>query len=114
MNLKNECLPCIMKQAYNTAKRATIKEDEIREILNKTADYVKTLKSEMTPADASNFAYEITKKITCNDDPYKYDKKKFNDICLKYLPIIEKKINETDDSLYYSIKLSIFGNLIDL
>ncbi len=114
MKGRTACIPCIMKQAYNTAIRTTKDEKIIREILDKTADYVKKIDLEKTPADLSNFVYRITSQITGIKDPYKEDKRKFNDICLGLYPKIKKEIYSTDDPLHYAIKASIYGNLIDL
>ncbi len=64
-----------MKQAYNTAVRATEKKADIRKILNATAEYVQTIDLERTPADLSNYVYRITRSITGNEDPYLGEKK---------------------------------------
>jgi len=108
------CIPCIMKQALNTALRATDDEKTIRTILNHTSEYVKTVDLNMTPADASNFAYKITKTISGNSDPYKADKKKFNDLCLEKLPELRKKKNSSDDPLKTAARYAILGNVIDM
>jgi damage-control phosphatase, subfamily I len=114
MKMYLECIPCIIKQAYNTAQRATDDKGKIREILDKTSEYVKTLNLDQTPADACNYVYKITKEITGKNDPYKEEKDKYNQICLEMLPAIEKKIYESDEPIHAAIKASIFGNLIDL
>ncbi len=108
------CIPCIMKQAYNTAIRTTNDERVIREILDKTADYVKKVNLEETPADLSNYVYKVTREITGIKDPYAKDKRTFNDICLGLYDTIKKEIDKTDEPLHYAIKASIYGNLIDL
>ena len=74
MKAKLYCISCILKQAYNTATRATNDEKVIREILNRTAEYVKTVSLDQTPADASNFVYELTRELTGNVDPYIQEK----------------------------------------
>ncbi|MFC1489792.1 DUF89 domain-containing protein [Candidatus Latescibacterota bacterium] len=114
MKMELECLPCIMKQAYNTAIRATDDDTVIREILNRTAEYVKTLDMDQTPADASNFAYTITRELTGKPDPYEKEKIEFNDICLSIAPEISRRIDMSEDPVYTAIKAAIFGNLIDL
>ncbi|NMB99155.1 MAG: DUF89 family protein [Thermoanaerobaculaceae bacterium] len=114
MKTEMACIPCIMKQAYNTARRATENEKDIRKILNKTAEYLKKLKFDTTPADASNYVYQITGKITGNDDPFKNEKKKYNEICKNMLPNLQKIIDQSEEKIYTSAKIAIFGNLIDL
>jgi len=114
MKAELECIPCIMKQAYNTASRATSNPALIRKILNLTADYVKEVKLDQTPADASNFAYKITSEVTGIADPYREEKKKFNDLCLSMVQEFNNKIKIAKDPLYSTVKGAIFGNLIDL
>jgi damage-control phosphatase, subfamily I len=108
------CIPCIMKQAYNTAKRATNDEMVIREILNKTAEYVKTLQFDSTPADASNYVYETTKIITGNTDPFKNEKNKYNILCKSMIPKLRNIIENSDDKIKTAVRIAIYGNLIDL
>ena len=108
------CIPCIMKQAYNTASRATNDEKIIREILNRTAEYVKKINFDSTPADTSNYVYKITREISGNNDPFKKDKDKYNSICLSMLPELKEMIHNSDDKLKTAIRIAIFGNLIDL
>ena len=114
MKTQIECIPCIMKQAFNTAKLATKNPDEIRRILNITADFVKELDLCQTPADSSNFAYKITSEITGIADPYYEEKKKYNDFCLSLIPDLRRKIENSEDPLNSAIKVAIAGNIIDL
>ncbi len=108
------CIPCIMKQAYNTARRATDDERVIRDILERTADYVKTVDLDQAPADASNFAYWITREITGIDDPYEKDKRMFNDLCMERYDRLLATVRESDDPLKAAVRLAIMGNVIDM
>lgn len=114
MKANLSCIPCIMKQAYNTAVRATADQTVIREILSRTAEYVKTLDLSMTPADASNFAYEITRELSGNPDPYEAEKKQYNNLCLSMLPELRRRIGKESDRLTATARAAILGNLIDL
>jgi len=114
MNIELECIPCIMKQAFNTARRSTDNPALIRKILNLTADYVKEIDFNQTPADASYYAYTITSEITGNKDPYREEKREFNDLCLAMVPKIKKRIDESKEPIHTAIKSAILGNLIDL
>ena len=114
MKAKLACIPCIMKQAYNTAVRATDDPCLIRRILDATADYVKTIDFESTPAYTSNFVYRITREITGNSDPYREDKKRFNDLCLEKAQTLRDIISSSDDPVRTASRLAILGNVIDL
>lgn len=114
MKAVNGCIPCIMKQAYNTAIRATDDKTLIREILDRTAEYVKNLDLDTTPADASNFAYRTTRSVTGNDDPYRDEKREFNDRCLALAPMLRERIEKQPDPLEAAARVTILGNIIDL
>jgi len=108
------CMPCVMKQAYSSATRATTDEKEIKKIMDMTADYVKIMDFNSTPADVSNYVYRISRKITGNPDPYLKDKRHFNGVCLSLVPELEKIIENSSDPLKTASKLSVIGNIIDL
>ena len=114
MNIELECIPCIMKQAFNTARRSTDNPALVRKILNLTADYVKEIDFNQTPADASYYAYKITSEVTGCEDPYRGEKKEFNDLCLAMVPKIKKRIDDSKEPVHTAIKSAILGNLIDL
>jgi len=103
-----------MKQAYNTAVRATDDRKLIRLVLNRTAEYVMKLDLNTTPADASNFAYKVTTEVTGNRDPYREDKRRFNDLCLERAPALRRRIGDSPDPLKAAVRLAILGNVIDM
>lgn len=114
MKTKPGCIPCIMKQAYNTAIRATSDQSHIKAILDAAADHCKTVSFDVSPADSSNFVYWKTTEITGHADPYEAEKKQYNDICMKLVPEIKKKIEYSVEPLHDAIRAAIFGNIIDL
>ena len=103
-----------MKQAYNTAIRATDDQRKIVDILNAVADHVKTIDYNRTPADNSNAVYRISERVTGNHDPYRDEKKKYNDICLGMVPMLRRRIEYSIEPLHDAIKTAVLGNIIDL
>lgn len=114
MKAELACIPCIMKQAYNTAMRATDDPAERLEIMKRAADYVKTVDFTLSPADSSNPVYRIAREVSGRDDPYERDKKYYNELCLGMLPDLRRRIEETGDPIGASARAAILGNLIDL
>ncbi len=114
MKAELACIPCIMKQAYNTAQRATDDPSERIEIMRRAADYVKTIDFSLSPADSSNPVYSIAREVTGNKDPYEKEKKYYNALCLDMLPDLRRRIGETGDPIGASARAAILGNLIDL
>lgn len=114
MKAQLECLHCIMKQAYNTSLRATDDSEKRREIMDETARYLPTVDLNKTPADSSNFVYRTAEKVTGNNDPYKEEKKKYNDICLAKVEYLKDIIELSENPLKTSARIAILGNIIDL
>ncbi len=114
MKAELACIPCIMKQAYNTALRATDDPAERLEIMRRAADYVKTVDFTLSPADSSNPVYKIAREVTGKADPYEKDKRYYNELCLGMLPDLRRRIEETGDPIGASARAAILGNLIDL
>jgi damage-control phosphatase, subfamily I len=114
MKTRTGCIPCIMKQAYNTAVRATSNDTLQHTILSHAADHVKTIDLEKTPADNSNYVYELTTRLTGRHDPYHEEKIRYNDLCMNMTRQMKKTIEYSIEPLHYAIKAAIFGNIIDL
>jgi len=69
---------------------------------------------EKTPADLSNNVYRTTRRITGNDDPYRAEKKIYNDLCMAMLPGIRTRIEMSADQRRAAVSAAVFGNIIDL
>jgi damage-control phosphatase, subfamily I len=114
MKVEPACMPCIMKQAYNTASRATKDPELLKRILVRAAAYLETLDFDQSPADASNRVYEITREVTGVADPFAAEKRKYNEVCASMLPRLRTIIEGSDDPYRAAARAAILGNLIDL
>lgn len=57
--------------------------------------------------------HSILRNYTGNSDPYKQEKKKYNDLALGMLPDMESLVRRSDDHFNTALRLSIAGNIID-
>ncbi|MGZ7118747.1 MAG: damage-control phosphatase ARMT1 family protein [Methanobacterium sp.] len=108
-----ECAPCFLRQAKEALDLATDEEAVKMEVME---ELVKIVCSDFNSQAVSN---EIGTKIhrtikdrTGNEDPYILEKRKGNEIALKFLPRI-RKIIEVNHELETYAKAAIVGNLID-
>ncbi|MGZ7159148.1 MAG: damage-control phosphatase ARMT1 family protein [Methanobacterium sp.] len=108
-----ECAPCFLRQAKEALNLATDEEAVKMEVME---ELVKIVCSDFNSQAVSN---EIGTKIhrtikdkTGNEDPYILEKRKGNEIALKFLPRI-RKIIEVNHELETYAKAAIVGNLID-
>ncbi len=108
-----ECVPCIINQGIETAKKFNLSEEET-EILVK--DILITLYNEElknTPPYFVKTVHNRLKKLLKRDDLYKEIKDFYNNKILGIEKDIKKQIELSEDKFLTAVKLSILGNIID-
>ncbi|MFC1482907.1 DUF89 domain-containing protein [Candidatus Margulisiibacteriota bacterium] len=113
MKTDPNCFPCFLEQALKAAQAATNNEEQINQILDDIKNHIETISLECTPVENGMYIYEKVKEITGNDDPYKELKFKNTEKGLELLPVLKKKVEQSDDPIVSAIKISIAGNAID-
>ena len=109
-----DCIPCFMQQALRAGRMATSDENKLKQILDETAEMVKTISMQATPAETGAKVYQIVSKVTGVEDPYKEIKQKHILETKAIYPELEKIVANSDDPLLTAIKIAIAGNVIDL
>jgi len=109
-----DCIPCIGKQALRAARAAGADEDTQRLAIELALDRVKGVPLTKTPAEHSMVAYEVVWELTGNRDPFREEKRKYNELALKLFPRMKELVAEAEDKLYEAIKIAIAGNIVDL
>jgi uncharacterized protein with ATP-grasp and redox domains len=113
MKVYYECAPCFLRQAKEALDLATDNQSLKMEIME---ELVGVVYNDFHKGAVSNVVgtriHRIIKDRTGNEDPYLLEKRKGNDIALKFLPKIKKILNGRDGLEIY-IKAAITGNLID-
>ncbi len=108
-----DCIPCFFRQALEAARVAGASQRTQRIILDKVAKIVPRFPLTSTPPEMARIIYEIVRKITHIEDPYKKIKIKSNKFALELYPELRRKISTSDDKLLKAVELSIAGNIID-
>lgn len=57
--------------------------------------------------------HNILKSYTANNDPYREEKKHYNDKALAMVPELESRISGSEESFNTALRLAIAGNIID-
>ena len=109
-----DCIPCVMQQALRAGRMATSDENKLKQILDETAELVKTISMQATPAETGAKVYHIVSKITGVADPYKEIKQQHILETKAIYPELEQIVADSDDRLLTAIKIAIAGNVIDL
>ena len=113
MKVYLDCIPCFMRQALAAARQATEDKKQQREVLDKVASLIPTLPLDATPVDFGRQIHRIAKELTASRDPYRKQKKEYNDRALALYPQLKTQIEESSDPLLTSLKVAAAGNIID-
>lgn len=114
MKLYLDCIPCFMQQALRAGRMATADEKELKEILDKTGELVKTVSMEVSAPEIGKMVYRIISDVTGNQDPYKSIKKQHIAETTSIYPELEQIVANSKDKLLTAIRIAIAGNVIDL
>ena len=114
MKAEVDCIPCMFKQALNTARVVTDDTEVHREIMAKVAECVANLDIDQTPAAMSQPAYKIVSDVTGVSDPYESAKAESNETAMQLSEEFEEWVELTDDSLDAALHIAAAGNVIDL
>jgi uncharacterized protein with ATP-grasp and redox domains len=113
MKVYYECAPCFLRQAKEALDLATDDRSLKMEIMEELVGVVYTdFNKEAVSNTVGTKIHRIIKDRTGNEDPFLLEKKKGNEIAMKFLPKI-KKILKKDNRLESYAKAAILGNLID-
>jgi hypothetical protein len=108
-----ECLPCLLRQAVEAAKRAT--EDPLKQW--EAADAVLRVLTAVSAGDRPpQIAARVHRTVRCVsgcDDPYCQVKKDSNAAAMGLYPRTRQLVAASDDPLQTAAKVAVVGNIID-
>lgn len=114
MKVALECIPCYLKQTINTIAQTNIPEDKAREIIYQILPLLPQCDPQGTPAENSTIILKRVNELLGNQDPFLKAKKESNELALKLLPKLKKRISQSNDPLLMALKISVAGNIIDM
>jgi len=114
-----DCIPCIIRQAVDTARLSTNDEVTQRIVLEQIMSFLinfvqsGSLDEPLSPPQVARHVYRIIKEITKCEDPYREIKIKYNQLALNKYYELKNIIKNSSDSLLTAIKIAVAGNIID-
>ena len=108
-----DCIPCFFKQALESARLTGADAITQKRILDEVSNSIPALRFDSSPPQIARVLYQIVKRITANDDPFKGVKQKSNQLALKLLPKLRQRLETSKDRLLTAVELAIAGNVID-
>lgn len=109
MNLKSDCLSCLLNQSLRVAKTLNVDEEKSKALLQLASTSIATY-GEVSPPVAASDLYPKLSSFVGVEDIYKELKALSTSEALKLLPTVQKSVNHT---VRGAIKASVAGNVID-
>ena len=115
LSFEPDCIPCIVKQAYNTSKLSVKGNKNLHiKILKAIFSEIQTVNQNSSAPYLASVIQSTIKKITGNKNPYAKIKLNNYKKIKQFYPFIEKMIDGSHDRLETAIRVAIIGNIIDL
>ena len=114
MKIDVECVPCFVRQALVTVRRATDDKSLQWRVMKDVGRLVDEMSPDMSPPEFAERVYGVIAAVTGNDDPYLEDKNRANTLVLGLEPGFKDALRTADDALLAAVKLAISGNSMDL
>ncbi|HPI72879.1 MAG TPA: ARMT1-like domain-containing protein [bacterium] len=109
-----DCIPCILRQALESARTVSseplLHEQMLRYALQTLVDQDLT----QSPPVIGQLVHRRLRELTGEADPYRAAKERFNRLTLQMLPELTAFVENAADSFESAVRLAIAGNVIDL
>ncbi|MDD3592162.1 MAG: ARMT1-like domain-containing protein [Sulfurovum sp.] len=106
MNIKPDCIVCLMNQALKVSSLLELDDRQSKEVLDATAKIVLGHDMDVTPPQIAKVIYRTISEITGVDDPVAISKRQAVKLALS---VDKERVRTIDDA----VKLSVIGNVID-
>lgn len=113
MRTAPDCIPCLIRLANETVKRATSNNNIINTVTERTVTLTKTMDRDLSPPKMGQLIHRIVTEETGNTDPCLEIKNQCNELALGLQPELRKLIKKSSDRFLTAAKLAIAGNIID-
>ena len=113
MNITNECVKCIVGQIDKATKLLNLEKKLSLEIMNEVENRALSFSFEDTPPFVAKDVYQYLALKTGLNDPLEKLKQESIKKATTYVPLIEEKIQNSNDKLFTAIKAAVAGNVID-
>ncbi|GAG62537.1 unnamed protein product [marine sediment metagenome] len=113
MRLKPDCIICNLSIVLRTLKIISKDEEFLFRNMKKAVDSISLVNVEKFPPELGGIVYKTIIESTKVRDPYKYIKRKQNDLILKNYSNFRKSVLNSKNPLFEAVRFAIIGNVID-
>ncbi len=108
-----DCLPCVLRQALESARQATDDEAIQQQIMTEVIGELTHYATFANAPDIARTVQGIVKTHTGNPDPYQAIKQRDLAAAKAQYPIVYEQFLQKDDALYWALKAAATGNVLD-
>lgn len=109
-----DCLPCMVRQAIDSARRLTDSPTIHEQIVRTTLTVAARMSFDDPPPAMGRLIHRRLRELTGERDPYRLAKEAANAFALQLYPDLKQRIAGAKDPFTCAVKLAIVGNVIDL
>ena len=113
MKTRLECLPCLARQALESAHIATDDPEVQGKIVRAVLGKLSQAELDATPFELGGVVQRTVRDFTGVDDPYLDIKQQSNRFALQKYPEMKKLVASAEAPLAVATKIAITGNIID-
>ena len=114
MNIDLTWVECIINQAKRVGETLHVKEETAQKLLLTAKEKSKSFDFKKTPPEVATPLYQDMAKILDKEDIYDEIKKLSTKKALSFIPLLEQKLQNSEDKFLTSLKIAVAGNVIDL
>lgn len=108
-----DCIPCLFKNALQSARLAGVSTRKQKEVLDRLGVLLPSLPAGESPPETARIVHDLIRDVTKKKDIYKTIKKKSNTYILGLYEALKKRVSRANDRLLEAVELAIAGNVID-
>jgi damage-control phosphatase, subfamily I len=108
----NDCIHCFLEQANKLIQKYKIPDDIAENIKDRFKLFISKHNNIKAP-EASCLMHRLLKKATQIEDPYKKEKKEYNDLLLSLEEDIRRIIKKSEKPYQTALRYALAGNIID-
>jgi uncharacterized protein with ATP-grasp and redox domains len=112
MNLRLECIPCLIRHGYDISDQAASEHDRER-FLREVLAWASAMNYAQVPPLAAREMYAMLRRITGIDDPFARIKERSNAKALQCYPLLKEAVAASGDPLDTALRIALAGNMID-
>lgn len=109
-----DCLPCMIRQALDSARLASEDEAVHERILREALVAASELDLRQPPPAMAQRVHRRIRQLTGKDDPYREAKERQNRMALEFYERFSQEVARAGNKLEMAVRLAIAGNVIDL